>query len=68
MNVSFDHETWEYYVLPFCNLDEYDLLIPKLQKHGFSVMEVLSPLVSVLIKNKKLQHALKVCKYIFLQI
>lgn len=63
MNVGFDYETWEFYVLPFCSLDDYDLLITKLQKHGFSIKEVLSPLLSVLLKNNKIKQALNLCKY-----
>lgn len=63
MNVQFDFETWTCYVFPYCNLDDCKLLIKQFQSIGFTVKELLSPLLTVVIKNEQLNLALDLCKY-----
>lgn len=63
MNVQFDFETWSCYVLPYCNLDDCKLLIKQFQSIGFTVKELLSPLLTVVITSQNLKLALDLCKY-----
>lgn len=64
LNVQCDFESWAYYIFPYCNLDNCKILITKLQNHGYTLKDILSPLLTVLVKNKKLTSALDLCKYV----
>ncbi|CAG9858530.1 unnamed protein product [Phyllotreta striolata] len=61
LGVKLDSDTLEYYILPFCNLDEIQILVDKLKNVGFTAKEVLTPLLIVLLKNDKEHTASKAC-------
>lgn len=62
LNVKADMETLENYCLPFCNLLEPELLLKKLQEIGYTVKEVLTPVLVTLLSQQKLQEAQDLCK------
>lgn len=60
--LDLDFETWSNYVFPFLNLNNYNILIKKLQTHGFPVSNIASPIITELLKRRELHAALDVCK------
>lgn len=63
MGVKADLETLEQYSLTFCNLTEPELLIKKLQNIGYTVKEVLTPILCVLLSQQELQKAQNLCRF-----
>lgn len=62
LGVKGDMETLEQYALNYCDLSEPQLLIKKLQDIGYTVKEVLTPIIVVLLLQKDLQKAKNLCK------
>ncbi|CAH0552880.1 unnamed protein product [Brassicogethes aeneus] len=56
-NVHLDSESLEWYVFRFCDLSQPKLIIKKMQTFDYTVKELLSPLVTVLLRNNKLIQA-----------
>lgn len=65
LGVKADMETLEQYSLTFCNLSEPELLIKKLQDIGYTVKDVLTSVLVVLLSQQQLQEAQSLCKIIF---
>ncbi|XP_023011712.2 leucine-rich PPR motif-containing protein, mitochondrial isoform X1 [Leptinotarsa decemlineata] len=63
MNVRPDSDTLEYYVLPFCNLDNAKHLIQKLVNLGFSVKQLLTSVLLVLLQYGKVKDAANLCNF-----
>ncbi|CAG9769248.1 unnamed protein product [Ceutorhynchus assimilis] len=63
LNIKVDRETLENYVMPYCDLSNMNLLMLKLQDAGFTVREILSPLLLVLLKLKKTKKAAELCRH-----
>lgn len=62
LGIKADMETLEHYCLPFCNLSEPTLLVTKLQDIGYTVKEILTPVLIVLVSQQDLQRAQDLCK------
>ncbi|XP_066150797.1 leucine-rich PPR motif-containing protein, mitochondrial isoform X2 [Euwallacea fornicatus] len=56
-NVKLDAESLEFYIIPHCDLTNIKLIIIKLQESGFTIREILSPLIAVLLKSNKTKWA-----------
>ncbi|XP_066248718.1 leucine-rich PPR motif-containing protein, mitochondrial isoform X2 [Euwallacea similis] len=56
-NVKLDSESLEFYIIPHCDLTNLKLLLLKLQEAGFTVREIISPLIAVLLKSNKTKWA-----------
>ncbi|KAL1506448.1 hypothetical protein ABEB36_005813 [Hypothenemus hampei] len=61
LNLHIDYETLEHYVIPYCHLENVELLMVKLQEQGLTLREILSPLLMVLLKNKNTKMASELC-------
>ncbi|XP_050312939.1 leucine-rich PPR motif-containing protein, mitochondrial [Anthonomus grandis grandis] len=61
-NVKLNAETLEHYILPYCDVANFKLLIIKLQAVGFTVKEIVSPLLGVLLQQKKTKRAADLCR------
>ncbi|XP_048517733.1 leucine-rich PPR motif-containing protein, mitochondrial isoform X2 [Dendroctonus ponderosae] len=60
-NVNLDADTLEFYVLPNCDLSNCKLLLLKLENVGFTVHQILSPLLVVLLKQNETKMAAELC-------
>lgn len=56
-----DYETLELHIIPFCQLNDTKLFVLKLENLGFTVKEILSPLISVLLHQNRVKEAVKLC-------
>ncbi|CAH1173550.1 unnamed protein product [Phaedon cochleariae] len=56
-----NHETLEYYVLPFCNLNDPHLLVDKIHKLGLTFKELLCPALIVLLQKGETKLAAALC-------
>ncbi|XP_072390248.1 leucine-rich PPR motif-containing protein, mitochondrial [Diabrotica undecimpunctata] len=63
LGVQVDTDTVEYYILPFCNLEDVKSVVEKMKKEGFTVVSVLGPLVRVLLKGNKIKKAAELCEH-----
>lgn len=61
-NIKPDFETLESYIIPFCKIDNSKLFIYTFEKLGFTVKEVLSPLVCVLLNLNRVTEAENICR------
>lgn len=70
LKVKADSETFERYCLPFCDLTDPKLLLAKIQDIGYTVKELLTPILVALLYNNNLNEAGKLCKskYVILHI
>lgn len=62
-NVKLDLDTLEFYCIPFCDTTNPQLLITRLQSLGFSIKELLTPLLGFLLKESRITDAQELCKY-----
>lgn len=67
LGVKANMETLEQYSLTFCNLSEPDLLIKKLQNIGYTVKEVLTPVICCLLSQQELKKVQNLCKSMLVQ-
>lgn len=63
LNVKIDSETLEKFVFPFCNVDN-QYIVNKFKNEGFTVREIVEPLMINLLKRKKTKAAVDLCKLI----
>uniref|UniRef100_A0A1Y1KWA2 Pentacotripeptide-repeat region of PRORP domain-containing protein n=6 Tax=Photinus pyralis TaxID=7054 RepID=A0A1Y1KWA2_PHOPY len=61
MNVRPDGDTLEYYCIHFCDTEDPHQLLVRLHKLGLTVREILTPLVSFLIKQSRIDLAVNLC-------
>lgn len=62
-NVQLDFESLEHYVIPYCDLSNLNLLLTKLKGEGFTVREILSPLLTELLRQHRTRRAAELCKW-----
>lgn len=60
-NVKIDSETLLCYCLPFFDLSHPKSVVQKYQALGFTVKEVLSPLIAVLLQKGEISKAAQLC-------
>lgn len=68
MGVNIDDETWNTYIFPHCDLNDYTQLIANLKREGFTVKDILTPILVVLMKQGRLNTAVNVCKLLLIYI
>lgn len=64
LNVKLDEDTWEYYCISLFDLTNPKELILRLQSLGFTVRELLSPVIATLLRQNRVIHARNLCKYV----
>lgn len=64
IGVTADDDTLRFYCIPFCDLNEPKLLIPRIQAVGYSVKELLTPTLAVLLSQSRLNDAQKLSKFL----
>lgn len=62
MGVIPDHDTLCYYCLPFFHLKDSQELLTKFQKLGVPTQNLIIPFLKVLLENKMINEAKKICK------
>lgn len=63
MGVRADDDTLRFYCIPFCDLNEPKLLIPRIQAVGYSVKELLTPAMAVLLSQNRVNDARKLSTF-----
>lgn len=62
MKIKVDSETLENYCLPFCDLSNPKDLLLRIQSLGYTVKELLTPIIAVLLHNNRIVDAQKLSK------
>ncbi|XP_044761643.1 leucine-rich PPR motif-containing protein, mitochondrial [Coccinella septempunctata] len=61
MNVKFDSESFETIILPLCNLRNPQRVLTMFKEIGYSVRELLTPMIIALLRRKDTTSALQLC-------